>query len=152
MSSCPAILIRTLPSVDRTVSLGSANSAFEVRLASNPGSYLIIDISSPTPVSDTTAPVLVITSPANNATTTNSMIAVSGTAIDPGAGASGVAHVYVNDREAILNAANSTWAVADLPLAMGANEIIVRAVDHAGNQTTANITIKRAGSKRGPHR
>ncbi len=145
----PSDLNQHVANVDRTVSLGSTNR-LDVELASTPGSYLIIDISSPTPASDTTPPLLVITSPDNNTTTTNNSIAISGTAIDPGAGASGVAHVYVNGLEATLNASDSTWVLAALPLVMGANEIIVRAVDHAGNQTTASIAITRAAPNQAP--
>src|SRR5438876_4109092 len=145
----PGDLNQNVANVDRAVSLGSANT-LEVELASKPGSYLIIDISGPIPASDTTPPLLAIASPENNTTPSESMIAVSGTAIDPRAGASGVAHVYVNDLEATLNASDSTWALTNFPLAMGSNEITGRAVDRAGNQTTTSIAITRAAPNQAP--
>jgi RHS repeat-associated protein len=138
----PSDLNQNVANVDRTVTLTSANS-LEVRLASNPGSYLIINLTGSLAVTDNTAPSIVIAAPADNAKTSNGTIAVNGTALDSGTGATGVAHVYVNELEATLNVADSTWSVAALPLLIGSNEVTVRAVDGAGNQSTASVTITR---------
>jgi RHS repeat-associated protein len=138
----PSDLNQNVANVDRTVTLTSANS-LEVRLASNPGSYLIINLSGSLAVIDNTAPSIVIAAPADKANTSSDTIAVSGTALDSGTGATGVAHVYVNELEATLNAADSTWSIAALPLLIGSNEVTVRAVDGANNQSTASLTITR---------
>jgi len=93
------------------------------------------------PTSDTTPPTIAITSPANNSTTIATQTTVSGTAFDGGQGASGVAHVYVNDSEAAYNTGDGTWTISNVALALGANQITARAVDQAGNQVTTSITV-----------
>jgi len=138
----PSDLNQNVAGVDRTVTLVSANT-LEVSLASVPGSYLIIDIDGIFPPGDTTPPIVAITSPANNSTTTDSQIAVSVTASDPGPGASGVAHVYVNGREATYNPGNNTWRLSDLSLNIGPNSIVAKAADQAGNEATASINVTR---------
>jgi len=148
----PSDFNQNVTNIDRAVFLGTTNSV-EVRLASNPGSYLIISISAVTSASDVTAPSLSIVTPDDDTTTSNGAITISGTATDSGAptgAASGVAHVFVNETEAAYNAANSTWTIADLPLAIGDNVITVRAVDQAGNQATATITITRSAPNSPP--
>ncbi|MDQ5844407.1 MAG: PKD domain-containing protein, partial [Acidobacteriota bacterium] len=75
---------------------------------------------------------------------------ITGTASDSGSPASGVAHVYVNGIEATFNQTDYTWALQDVPLAMGANEITVRAVDAAGNEKTTTISITREAPNQGP--
>ncbi len=138
----PSDLNQNVAGLDRTVTL-AANNQLNVTVASVPGSYLIINIAGIVPVSDTTPPTVAITSPANNSTTTDSQVTVSGTAIDSGPGASGVAHVYVNNVEAAYNSSSGTWTLANVSLALGSNQITVRAVDQAGNQTTSSITVTR---------
>jgi hypothetical protein len=138
----PSDLNQNVAGVDRTVTLASANT-LEVSLASVPGSYLIIDIGGLFPPGDTTPPIIAITSPANNSTTTDSQIAVSVKASDPGPAPSGVAHVYVNGQEATYDSSDDTWALAGVALSVGANSIIAQAVDQAGNQATASITVTR---------
>lgn len=128
--------------IDRTVTLTATNT-LDVSLASSPGSYLTITISGGNCAADTTPPAVAITAPANNSTTTASQTSVSGTASDPGSSATGIAHVYVNGIEAAYNAANSTWTLASLALNVGANQITAQAVDNAGNQATAQITVTR---------
>ncbi len=142
-------LNQNVASLDRTVSLINLNT-LEVRLTSNPGSYLIIGIAGVTTPTDTRPPVLSITAPSNNTTTTAATIDVSGTASDTGAPASGVAHVYVNGVEAAFYSADSTWTISDLVLSMGANQITVRAVDGAGNETTATINTIREAENSAP--
>ncbi len=110
-------------------------------LEGDPGSYLIITITGTVP--DTTAPLLQITSPANNSTTTGTQITVSGTASDPSQDPSGVAHVYVNNVEASYNSSNNTWTLANVSLALGTNQLVVRAVDQSSNETTVTITVTR---------
>jgi hypothetical protein len=134
----PSDLNQNVASIDRSVNL-AANNQLEVRLASAPGSYLIIKLCGTTSITDTTAPLLAISSPQNNFPTFDSAITVSGTATDNGAGATGVAHVYVNDMEASYNSAAGTWTIANLALQLGDNQIVVRAVDQVGNQSTASI-------------
>jgi RHS repeat-associated protein len=138
----PSDLNQNVAAVDRTVTL-AANNQLDVRLASSPGSYLIINISGAIVVSDTTAPSVAITAPDNNSVTTDSEISVSGTASDTGTGATGVAHVYVNNVEAAYNSSNGTWSLTNVHLNSGANQIVARAVDQAGNEKTASITVTR---------
>jgi hypothetical protein len=135
----PNDLNQNVAGLDRTVTL-AANNQLDVRLESEPGSYLIIDISVALPASDTTPPTIAITSPTHNSTTTATQTTVSGTALDAGQGASGVAHVYVNNSEAAYNSSDGTWTISDVTLALGANQITARAVDQAGNQTTTSIS------------
>ncbi|MBC8029832.1 MAG: Ig-like domain-containing protein [Pyrinomonadaceae bacterium] len=138
----PSDLNQNVAGLDRIVTL-AANNQLDVRLASSPGSYLIINIIGAMPVSDTTPPTVAITAPANSTVTAESEISVSGTASDTGTGATGVAHVYVNDVEAAYNSSNGTWSIAAVPLTPGANPITARAVDNAGNPATTSITVTR---------
>ena len=126
-------------SVDRPLTLGAENQV-DVKLDSDPGSYLIINITSSIPCVDTTAPLLEVTSPANNSTTTASQITVSGTASDT---ESGIAHVYVNDVEASYSTATGAWSLANVALALGENQLVVRAVDQAANETTVTVRVTR---------
>jgi RHS repeat-associated protein len=138
----PSDLNQNVANIDRPVSLSEANS-LEVRLASNPGSYLIIDISAAAQVKDTSPPTVSITTPIDGSSTSNNAVDINGIAVDTGAAASGVAHVYVNELEAVFNPANSTWTIAVVPLVIGVNEITVRAIDQAGNQSTTSLNITR---------
>jgi RHS repeat-associated protein len=138
----PNDLNQNVASLDRSVNLAT-NNQLDVRVSSDPGSFLIINLCGTAPNSDTTPPQLAITSPANNSTTTDAAITISGTATDNGAGATGVAHVYVNDAEAAYNSAAGTWTMANVTLVLGDNQLVVRAVDQAGNQSTATINITR---------
>jgi RHS repeat-associated protein len=138
----PNDLNQNVAGLDRTITL-AANNQLDVRLESEPGSYLIIDIGAAMPNRDTTPPTTAISSPANNSTTTAPQTTVSGTALDAGAGASGVAHVYVNNSEAAYNSGDGTWTIPDVALALGANQITARAIDQAGNQATTSINVTR---------
>lgn len=88
---------------------------------------------------DTTPPDVTITSPANEAIIDNASVTVTGTAIDPGVGASGVASVLVNNVAATYNATTTNWT-ANVALNYGPNTITVRATDVAGN-TSPNKEI-----------
>jgi hypothetical protein len=144
----PSDLNQNIGSVDRTIVL-TANNQLEVRLESVPGSYLIINIAGIVPGGDTVAPGISITSPVDHSSTTATHTEVSGTASDVGTGgtggtgASGVAHVYVNNAEAAYNSSDGTWSISNVALALGANQLIARAVDQAGNEATAIITVTR---------
>ncbi|HEU4932662.1 MAG TPA: Ig-like domain-containing protein [Pyrinomonadaceae bacterium] len=81
---------------------------------------------------DTTPPNVIITSPANNATINDSSVTVTGTAVDPGVGASGVSSVLVNNIAATYNPNTNAWS-ANVALNFGPNPITVRATDGAGN-------------------
>lgn len=95
------------------------------------------------PPQDTTPPLLAITSPANNSESQSASITVSGTVSDPGATATGIASVKVNNIDATRDVLAGTWTLAGLPLTIGANTITARAVDNAGNATTVSITVTR---------
>ncbi len=92
---------------------------------------VIGDTSSNAP-GDTTAPTVTITSPANNATINSASVTVTGTAVDPGVGASGVSSVLVNNIAATYNPNTNAWS-ANVALNCGSNTITVRATDGAGN-------------------
>ncbi|MDT7780152.1 MAG: hypothetical protein QOC99_2664 [Acidobacteriota bacterium] len=98
---------------------------------------------SATPPPDTTLPLVAITSPANNSATTATSITVSGTASDPGSPASGIASVTLNNVAATFTPATGQWTISNVALALGSNTITAKAVDVAGNQSTATITITR---------
>lgn len=104
---------------------------------------VIGDTSSNAP-GDTTAPTVTITSPADNANIENSSVTVTGTAIDPGIGASGVSSVLVNGIPATYNASTTIWT-ANVALGFGSNPINVTATDVAGNTTPTpqQITVYR---------
>jgi RHS repeat-associated protein len=78
---------------------------------------------------DTTAPTISITAPANNFTTANASITVSGTAIDDGANATGVSRVVVNEQPATYNQQTHVWTI-DVPLTEGPNTITAYAEDN----------------------
>jgi RHS repeat-associated protein len=92
---------------------------------------------------DTQAPTLVVNSPANNSTTDAESVSFGGSASDPGAYASGVAHVFVGEREAQLDPQSGAWSLADVQLVMGLNAVVVRAVDRAGNTTPQTVNVRR---------
>ena len=138
----PNDLNQNVPSVERTITLSDQNQ-LDVSLASDPGSYLIIYITGTVSGGDTTPPSLEVTNPINNYSTTDSQITFNGSASDPGEGASGIAHVYVNNVEASYNSATNTWTLSNVSLSVGPNEFVVRAVDQAGNETTVPINVTR---------
>src|SRR5262249_21600054 len=92
---------------------------------------------------DTTPPLVAITSPADGFTTTATSITVSGTASDPGQFASGVASVTVNGSTATRDAVAGTWTLSGVALALGANTITAVAKDNAGNSASASINVTR---------
>lgn len=93
-------------------------------------------------VTDTTAPVISISSPADNSTTQSETITVTGNAADPGTNASGLVNVKVNGQPAILTA-NGNWTISGIALNNGSNTITARATDNAGNYSDATVTVIR---------
>ena len=142
-------LNQNVATIERTVDLNATNS-LEVRLTSNPGSYLVINISAETIPNDTTPPNVSITEPAAEKETTSTSIIVRGTVSDVGPHASGVAHVYVNGLEADLDLTQQAWSIYGVPLELGDNEITVRAIDSAGNESSVSINVTRETPNEAP--
>lgn len=88
-------------------------------------------------VVDATAPVLVITAPADGFVTAAGSVTVSGRAQD----SSGLAWIKVNGSQTVIEADGSFSASASL--SEGANTIIVQASDTVGNVSTETITVTR---------
>jgi hypothetical protein len=113
----------------------------------------------PPPPSDTIAPTVAVTSPANGATisgpSTGATVNVTGTASD-NSGGSGVDKVEVqvgsaNQFKLATPAATgdwSTWSASDTVTTAGSQTITARATDKAGNtnNTTTTITVAFSGS------
>ena len=90
---------------------------------------------------DTTAPVVTITGPTSNATTTvtSTPLTISGTATDT----VGVTQVsWANNRGGSGNASGTTsWSVSGIVLQSGQNVLTVTARDAAGNTSTDTLTV-----------
>ncbi|MGH9903230.1 MAG: hypothetical protein ACRD68_15590, partial [Pyrinomonadaceae bacterium] len=82
-----------------------------------------------------------VASPVNNSETTAASIIVSGTAASAGPNPAGIARVYVNDAEAVCDAATGNWTAANVALGLGVNTITARAVDQAGYESGAQISV-----------
>ena len=93
------------------------------------------------PPTDTTGPTLTVSSPAGGASVTTATIGVSGAASDP----SGVVSVTVDGYPALLGSTNSFSM--EVPLAVGAGTLTVRAVDGAGRVSERLVAITRAGTQ-----
>ena len=81
--------------------------------------------------SESDPPTVVISSPANNASLTSSTVAVSGTAADPGVGASGVKEVWVklDSGTAVKATGTTSWSVSLSGLSDGAHTITAYSVE-----------------------
>lgn len=102
-------------------------------------------------VRDLQPPGVVVYGPANGAVVATAEIAVFGLVNDivPGTVNAAEVSVIVNGRPAEVS--NRSFLVPDLPLAPGANTIVVLARDEGGNESTASVGIERrdpAGSGR----
>ncbi len=97
------------------------------------------------PPPDTQAPTITITSPANNFTSPDATITVTGTAIDEGPYASGVRQVLVNGQPATYDPATHQWTATGVALNEGPNTIQVVADDNApsSNSSQASINVTR---------
>jgi RHS repeat-associated protein len=109
--------------------------------ANNVATQSITVTRQPVIVPDTTPPVVTITSPANNSTTGNTSITVTGTAVDPGSNATGVARVFVNGVEATFDAGSGTWTATGVSLQQGSNRIVAEAEDRANPRNVGNAEI-----------
>jgi Putative Ig domain/Fibronectin type III domain/Glucodextranase, domain B len=90
-------------------------------------------------VPDTTVPVVTITSPTSASTYTTSTMTISGTASD-NVGVTVVS--WSTDRGSSGTAAGTTnWTAAGVALQSGANVVTVTALDAAGNQGKAMLTV-----------
>jgi hypothetical protein len=92
--------------------------------------------------SDTVAPTLSITSPSTATVLTSaSSIRITGTAADN----SGVIEVTWTTSAGASGKASGTtyWTAADIPLLVGANVVIIRARDAAGNTSWRSVTVTR---------
>lgn len=106
----------------------------------NINSGQIIESLNPT---DTTLPVVGITSPSNGAIVQDATVNLTGTANDTGNFPSGISGVKVNGITASYDSANGAWSIADFPLTVGNNVITAVATDNAGNQASASINVTR---------
>ncbi len=118
------------------------------------GTFIQIPGSADVPPSDTTAPTVAITSPANGATvsgpSTGVTINVAGNASD-NSGGSGIQKVEVQVGSNPLKLATatgpggsgdwSTWSASDVATTQGNTTILARATDNAGNTKDATITV-----------
>jgi Tol biopolymer transport system component len=122
----------------------ATNNTLEIRLASAPNSYLIIEIKGENCANaDTIAPKIVITSPIDNTATINAAINLSGTSTDLGVNPSGVSQVLVNNVAVSYNQSNKVWQLNSAPLVQGVNDFTVKAIDNAGNMATSQVTVIR---------
>ena len=99
---------------------------------------------------DTTAPLLHISAPAHNATTSTASLTANGTVSDNEAFASGLFSVKVNGTPATVNYAAGTWSLANIALALGSNTLTVQAVDNAGNVATQSLAVTREPVNQAP--
>ena len=101
-------------------------------------------VANPPPGTDTTGPLLTITSHANNQTVSTGTITVSGTATDSGLGNSGISSVTVNGVRATGDTASGSgtanWS-RSVTLSSGANTITVVAKDSSTGQNSSTTTI-----------
>ena len=99
---------------------------------------------------DTTPPHVSVTTPANNSTTTDSSISVSGIVNDIVVGTvnNQDAQVTVNGISAPVS--NRSFSAANVPLNLGSNTIQIVARDRVGNGVTTNIVVTRVASNSPP--
>jgi hypothetical protein len=116
--------------IERSVTLALQNTLV-VEVRSAPGSGITIEIVGV----DLDAPTVQITAPANGATLNTIQVTVTGAVSDA---TSGIAGVTCNHVAANLSGANF---ICQLQLTEGANTIVVRATDVAGNVATASINV-----------
>jgi len=94
-------------------------------------------------IRDVTAPTISISSPADGAITLDTTATVTGVASDGGTDTSGISRVTVNGTDATLDLVSGNWNLTGVSLAVGTNTVTTTAIDRAGNETTAQITITR---------
>jgi arylsulfatase A-like enzyme len=90
-----------------------------------------------TSTQDAVNPVVAITTPADGATSSQTVVNVQGTSADA---LSGIASVIVNGVAATTADSYAHWS-ASVPLSVGGNTVTATATDSAGNTSAASITI-----------
>jgi len=129
----------------RSAALTSGANAIEARSRDYAGNYSMIASVSVTctPLVDTTAPTVSISSPNSGQTFTSSSITASGTASDPGSPSSGVEKVEIRLNGGAWQTASGTvnWS-RSVTLSSGANTIEARSRDNAGNYSMiASVSV-----------
>jgi hypothetical protein len=93
---------------------------------------------------DTTGPVLSVTSPSDGQVVTTNSITVSGDASDLGTGASGISSVTINgtraNNDTAAGSGTAAWSLL-IPLTPGSNTVTVVARDASPNQNATTRTI-----------
>lgn len=114
-----------------TVASANTNSMGSLQMRVTPGGQF-----------DTTPPQVLVTAPLNGASVTTNLIYVTGIAADPEPNATGVSDVFVavNGDIAYTAAGTTNWT-APVLLQPGFNEIVVTALDAAGN-VSPSVTIQ----------
>jgi hypothetical protein len=97
---------------------------------------------------DTTPPHVMIYSPADNSTTTDASITVTGMVNDIVVGTVNPQQATVTVNGVAAQVGNRSFTAADIPLAVGPNIIQAVGVDRAGNQATTSITVTRQAAGR----
>ena len=92
---------------------------------------------------DTTPPQLAITEPADQFTTTDSTVTVTGIVNDIVVGTVNPTQAAVTVNGIAANVANRTFTISGVPLTLGANTIQAVGRDRVGNATTISITVNR---------
>lgn len=120
-------------------------TAIATDAAGNQATATITIVRQEMPPPDSQAPRVTITSPANEFSTLDSSITVTGTALDEGANATGIARILVNGVEAVFDSGNNNWTATGIALTVGDNSIIAEAEDRAPipNRGRAEITVQR---------
>ena len=133
------------PTAAQTSASFSSSGIYVLRITATDGQLSASGELTVTVLSDTQAPTLQVTSPANNSETYDSTITLSGTAIDEGLNASGVNQVTVNGQAAAYNGATGQWVLTNVPINVGENDFAVIAKDNAAipNQTQVNWRVIR---------
>ncbi len=93
------------------------------------------------PATDTVGPDIAVVGPVDGASVASASIGVSGQVADP----SGIVAVTVNGAPVVLGASNAF--AAELPLAVGASTITVRALDGAGRSSERRLAVTRPAAQ-----
>ncbi len=92
---------------------------------------------------DTTPPKVTVLSPAEGQQTSEDRISVTGLVNDIVVGTVNEAEAQVTVGGVIASVVNRSFSAKDIPLAIGANRIPIRATDKAGNSVTGTLIVTR---------
>ncbi len=109
---------------------------------------ITVNGSTPPPTSDTTLPVVSITSPANGASVSTSSVGVTGTATD-NVGVSAISYAIDGGSQTPTSLSGNAFAFT-LTLQQGSHTVTVRAMDGAGNSRTATVSFTITGNNPPP--